>query len=149
MLLGIIYGDSQPAAGEQPRPGLAGLVLDTNCRFKAHAHRGSPALSADIAKTLDYRIGLLHSKAGHKLDCQLKFSSMYQTGWGRCIGENMEQMWVGSALLGSASCRLGNCECVGAYVGLPHSIWIGAIWADQDALRVESIYCWGQYCGLA
>jgi hypothetical protein len=40
-------------------------------------------------------VGWLHSKAGHKVDCQLKFCSMFRSNTGRLIGEMMEQIWVG------------------------------------------------------
>ena len=108
-------------------PKLAGLVLHTNCRFKAHVHLGSPALSADIAQTLEYRIGWLHSKAGHKLDCQRKFSTMYQSGWGRCVGENMELLWV--------SGDMG--EGVGACFGQWHTLWALSV---LRAGKARSVY---------
>jgi hypothetical protein len=43
---------------------------------------------------VDFRIGWLHAKSGHKLDCQLQFCSLYSEGAGRQIGEYMEQLWV-------------------------------------------------------
>ncbi len=65
-------------------------VLDFNCKFSAHARNVWDVRYRGII----FLIGWLHSKSGHKLDCQLGFSSMYRAGTGRLVGENMEQVWV-------------------------------------------------------
>ena len=71
---------------------LSGLVLDFNCKFSAHAKNHW----CNAFKGIVFLIGWLHSKSGHKLECQLGFSSMYRPGTGRLVGENMEQVWVSS-----------------------------------------------------
>jgi hypothetical protein len=69
---------------------LSGLVLDFNCKFSAHARKHW----LDAFKGMAFLIGWLHSKSGHKLDCQLGFCSIFKSGTGRLVGENMEQVWV-------------------------------------------------------
>ena len=69
--------------------------MDSNCQYSAHLRNlAGPAVLQD----LECRIGWLHSKAGHNIDCQLKFSALYAKGFGRAIGENAEQLHVSSLL---------------------------------------------------
>ena len=86
LLLSIVQGDLAKSGRN-----LQGLMLDTCCRYCPHAKRDLPSWAGD---GFIYNVGSLHSKAGHKLECQLAFSSMYTEGSGRCIGESMEQLWV-------------------------------------------------------
>jgi hypothetical protein len=73
-----------------PSRQLAGLVLDINCQYEAHVRN----LDAEFASSHAFLIGWLHSKSGHNLDCQLRYSAMFAPGTGRLIGENMEHIWV-------------------------------------------------------
>jgi hypothetical protein len=105
-------------------PELAALVLDFNCKY-AKLARGrllglegglaadpgqaaAPGQAADPGQAdawhLRFFIGWLHSNSGHKLSCQLGYSSMYAASFGRLVGEAMEQLWVG------ACC---GCGCMG------------------------------------
>jgi hypothetical protein len=92
LLLSGVHAELKKAGIE-----LKGLMLDTNCRYCPHAERDL-AFDLKASEGFIYNVGWLHSKAGHKLDCQLKFSSMYSAGLGRCIGESMEQLWVSAKL---------------------------------------------------
>ena len=51
----------------------------------------------DILDSLECYLGWLHSKAGHDMGCQLKFSVLYAEGFGRAIGEKAEQLRVSLA----------------------------------------------------
>lgn len=48
-------------------------------------------------------IGWLHAKAGHNVDCQLKFNAMFCELLGRCFGEGIEQLWVSRLALASGT----------------------------------------------
>jgi hypothetical protein len=68
------------------------FALDVNCRYSHHLKICLPEVYKKIRKFI---IGWLHSKAGHGLACQLKFSGLHVgDGLGRAIGEQAEQLWV-------------------------------------------------------
>lgn len=71
------------------------LLLDISCQFSRHLANRYP----NLVPRLGCFIGWLHAKAGHNLDCQLKFNAMFASGFGRCYGEGIEQCWVGMLLL--------------------------------------------------
>ena len=67
--------------------------MDTNCLYSSHLRN----LAGDsILDSLECYLGLLHSKAGHDMRCQLQYSGLYAEGFGRAIGENAEQLHVSS-----------------------------------------------------
>ncbi len=79
--------------------GLTSVVDECGCclLMRRYASHGKAVLSTWLgawADKLKYAVGWLHSKAGHKLDCQLQFCSMYMAGAGRMPAENMEQVHV-------------------------------------------------------
>lgn len=82
---------------------IDGFILDINCQFSGNLARNQPAIAAQIKYQL---VGWLHANAGHKLACQLKFSGLYRMGLGRCIGEQMEQLWVSCSDLQSLTHRV-------------------------------------------
>ena len=64
-----------------------------SCRYGVHAKAVLPWV-----QEVDFCLGWLHSKAGHRLDCQLKFCSMYRAQAGRAPLECMEQVFVSTAV---------------------------------------------------
>lgn len=70
---------------------IDGFILDINCQFSVNLARNQPELFKKIRHLL---VGWLHSNAGHKLACQVKFSGLYRTGTGRAVGEQTEQLNV-------------------------------------------------------
>lgn len=70
---------------------IDGFCLDINCQLAGNIARNHPKLYAQIKK---FMVGWLHSNAGHKLPCQLKFGAMFREGTGRAVGEQPEQLWV-------------------------------------------------------
>jgi hypothetical protein len=100
---------------------LAAFVLDFNCKYWAHARkdpelaqllRDRDAAAAEKGQPkLGFHVGWLHSNSGHKLECQLRFSSMFQVGMGRLIGEPMEQLHVSISLsAGLQACMSSPCS---------------------------------------
>ena len=73
---------------------LQGFFMDTNCQYSSHLRN---LAGEDILDSLECYLGWLHSKAGHDMGCQLKFSGLYAEGFGRAIGENAEQLHVSLA----------------------------------------------------
>ncbi|KAL4447653.1 hypothetical protein ABPG75_004872 [Micractinium tetrahymenae] len=71
-------------------PELQELLLDINCQYSAHCRAQLPS----VAARLGFHIGWLHAKAGHNLECQLRFNAMFAAGLGRCFGEGIEQLWA-------------------------------------------------------
>lgn len=82
----LIWETVQPTA-----PSLKLLLLDNNCKYAAHARNH---YSAAVPEDFRFNNGWLHSRAGHDLQCQLRFSSLYAEGVGRDTGEGIEQLWV-------------------------------------------------------
>lgn len=72
-------------------PEVQAVLLDISCQFSRHVQKHHPEWTG----RLGFYIGWLHAKAGHNLECQLGFSAMLVAGLGRCIGEWIEQLWVG------------------------------------------------------
>lgn len=76
------------------------IMLDIACQF-------GPSFKTRFSHSLPellFRVGWLHSKAGHNLACQLKSGGEFTAGLGRCIGEAIEQLWVSDILCPSMSC---------------------------------------------
>ena len=76
--------------------------MDTNCQYSSHLRN---LVGGDILTGLKCYLGWLHSKAGHDMKCQLKFSGLYAQGFGRAIGENAEQLHV-SPTRADTPCKL-------------------------------------------
>jgi hypothetical protein len=78
---------------EQARCGMA---QHTRCSVGRCARRIGAYILARVpeAVQMEFVVGWLHSRAGHKLECQLESCSMFKEGLGRLIGEMMEQIWV-------------------------------------------------------
>lgn len=70
---------------------LEAFFLDINCQYASHLRN---LAGAEILEELRCHVGWLHSKSGHGLDCQLKFSAMFAKDLGRAIGEDAEQLHV-------------------------------------------------------
>jgi hypothetical protein len=72
-------------------PELQVLLLDINCQVSKHLQRRMPTQAGDLR----FYICGMHAKAGHNLECQLLFNSMFGQDLGRgCFGEGIEQLWV-------------------------------------------------------
>ena len=65
--------------------------MDTCCQYSAHLRN---LAGQGVLDNLECYVGWLHSKAGHDMACQLKFSALYAEDFGRAIGENAEQLHV-------------------------------------------------------
>ncbi|KAL4424287.1 hypothetical protein ABPG75_001588 [Micractinium tetrahymenae] len=78
------------ALARQFLPELEAVLLDINCQFSKNVEKRMPSVAAGLR----FFIGWLHAKAGHNLECQLRFNAMFGDGLGRCFGEGIEQLWA-------------------------------------------------------